>query len=80
MASSGWFYYHFESEYFSPVWFAPADETGVPPDELRQDPGPGGGDSERKPEKQKKKIHRNRQERDIIEMLTIITAAGVLNV
>lgn len=44
-ANRGWFYYHFEAEYFSPVWFAPADETGVPPEELREEYIGGGGHS-----------------------------------
>jgi hypothetical protein len=41
-ANTGWFYFHFESEYFSPVWFAPGDETGIPEEELRPEYYGGG--------------------------------------
>jgi len=35
----GWFYQWFADGWFPPVWFAPADESAVPPEELR----PSGG-------------------------------------
>lgn len=35
MATNGWFGAWYQDGYFPPVWFAPVDESGVPPDELK---------------------------------------------
>ena len=41
MATKGWFSSWYQDQYFPAVWFAPADESGVNPDELK--PSGSGG-------------------------------------
>lgn len=44
----GWFYEWYEDKYFPPVWFAPADDSHIPEEELK--PGAGGyGNQRREP-------------------------------
>lgn len=44
-AASYWQPDWFLTEWFPAVWFAPADETGVPPEELRREFTSGGADA-----------------------------------
>ncbi len=49
MALEGWYHNWFQASYFDPVWFAPADESGLDDEELREDYHGHGRSTRRKP-------------------------------